>query len=79
MLPYQVGADPLQDAPTSRLQTFSGIGKERPILKAGNEVKVTILPTAKAFDGVTENRAWWIFRGTEGLHVTIGGVRLPGE
>jgi hypothetical protein len=40
LFPYQAGADPVQDASTSNLQTFSGIGKERPILEAGKEVEV---------------------------------------
>lgn len=155
LFPAQAGADPVQDVSTSNLRTFSGFGKERPILEVGKEVelfsrlgagclthmwfamdsrtrirvyvdgektpsidmaqdlghgyayggppepwgvrqlgrkggvyntyripfgtevKVTVLPTTDVFDGVTKNKVWWIIRGTEGLPVTIAGVRLP--
>ncbi len=43
----------------------------------GSEVRVCVLPTTAVFDGVTTNEAWWIIRGSEGLPVTVGGVRLP--
>ena len=43
----------------------------------GTEVRVTVLPTTEVFDSVTKRDAWWIIRGTEGLPVTVGGVRLP--
>lgn len=40
LLPGQAAAVPVQDTSTSSLKTFSGIGKERPILEAGKEVEV---------------------------------------
>ncbi len=43
----------------------------------GTEVRVRVLPTTDVFDGVTKRDAWWIIRGTEGLPVIVGGVRLP--
>ncbi len=43
----------------------------------GTEVRVCVLPTTEVFDSVTKRDAWWIVRGTEGLPVTVGGVRLP--
>lgn len=43
----------------------------------GTEVRVSVLPTTDVFDSVTTDRAWWILRGTLGLPVTLGGVRLP--
>lgn len=43
----------------------------------GTGVRVTVLPTTAVFDSVNRREAWWIIRGTEGLPVTIGGVRLP--
>ncbi len=43
----------------------------------GSEVRVTVLPTTDVFDSVTKRDAWWIIRGTEGLPVLLGGLRLP--
>ncbi len=43
----------------------------------GESVRVTVLPTTEKLDWVTENKAWWIIRGTENLPVYIAGVRLP--
>jgi len=43
----------------------------------GSEVRVAVIPTTEVFDGVNGRNAWWIVRGTEGLPVTLGGVRLP--
>jgi len=43
----------------------------------GSEVRVTVLPTTDVFDSVTKRDAWWIIRGTEGLQVLLGGLRLP--
>ncbi|MCP4785591.1 MAG: DUF2961 domain-containing protein [Fuerstiella sp.] len=43
----------------------------------GKEIKVTVLPTTKVFDGVNKRKVWWIIRGSDGLPVTVGGVRLP--
>lgn len=43
----------------------------------GKGVRVTVLPTTKVFDSVNRQLAWWIIRGTEGLPVTVGGVKLP--
>ena len=43
----------------------------------GTEVRVCIFPMTAVFDSVNKRDAWWIVRGTEGLPVTLGGVRLP--
>ncbi len=43
----------------------------------GQSIRVTILPVSEKLDWVTENKAWWIIRGTENLPVVLGGVQLP--
>lgn len=43
----------------------------------GTSVRVTLLPLAEVMDWVTEDKVWWIIRGTENLPVVVGGVTLP--
>lgn len=43
----------------------------------GTSVRVTLLAHDGPQDWVTEDKAWWIIRGTENLPVTLGGVQLP--
>ncbi len=42
-------------------------------------VRLTVLPPGEALDGVTGRKAWWVIRGSTGLSVSLGGVRLPTE
>ena len=43
----------------------------------GTEIRVTLLPITRVFDGPTGRQIWWVIRGTENLPLEIGGQRLP--
>ena len=43
----------------------------------GTQIRVTLLPITRVFDGVNGRKIWWTIRGTENLPLMIGGQRLP--
>ena len=43
----------------------------------GKGIRVTVQTTATKLDSPIGSSAWWIIRGTEGLPIVVGGVRLP--